>query len=374
MKKNFWKILSLILCLVMVFSLVACSGGAETPEESEEEAPSGTALDEGAGTVTDESVDEETGFDGTIAFGYIEFELGEFRTNVWEGMQKACEERGYTVEFGMTDGDATKQRSYTEAFINQGVDVMVDFYCNPETGAAMTKLCNDADVFMISIDCDYGEGSYFFGTNNKGCAEINGKSLGEYAKANWDGKIDKFIRVWSETSGEVIGWRTEGGYDAMATVLPEYADKKADVLSEIITDRDNLVTRQHAVDWVTMNPDAEHVAVITLCDPHSQIVDEAVRSVGAEDKFAIASCNCDLMFLQQLIELKGETGWYSSINFRPWNYGNLICNLAEKLMMGEEQPHQTFFDLPVCTYENIDEMFPEVWEEYATAEQKAERA
>lgn len=369
MKRNLLKIMSLVLCLVMVFSLVACGtktddGGASAAAASKEpaaEASVGTKVIEGDDT------DEETGWEegDTMKIGYTVGNEPEFQTRVHNSLQKACDERGYDLMIGVHGGDQTKQRSYVETYINAGAQIHMDFASQKEIGAALTEICTDAGVYMIGIDGNYGEPAFYFGTNNPQCGINNGTILGEWVKANWDGKVDFFVRLSNPDWSELLQSRTNTGWDAFCEVLPEYKDKKDTVLVETVyVNSDETVTQQNVRDWFTKQDKAVTSAWIGLSDNSMMVAVTQIKALGKEKQTVCASNDCIAAFLEQLIQSKGETCWISSLNFRPDNYGPLLCNLAEKILVDASKvEQQTFFDLPGCNYDNVEEMFPEKWAE-----------
>ena len=358
------KFLSLILALVMVFSLVAC--GAKTEEEEVSEAPVATEIpSDEVEIVTGDTVEEnaET-VDALSIIGYTVNQEPEFQTRVRTGLQAACDERGYELKIGVYGGDTTKQRAFVEAFINAGAQVCMDFASNAEIGAALAELCDAAGVFMIGVDGDYGEPAYYFGTNNPLCATNNGIILAEWVRDNWEGKVDKFVRFNNPEYAPILQSRTEGGWDAFCSVLPEYAEKKDEVYEEVFVNADSLISQQNVRDWFTKQDDAVTSAWIALSDNDIMVAVTEIDSMGKTKDTVCVGNDCTQVFLEQLIVKGTETCWVSSLNFRPDNYGKLLVKLAEDLMTDAESvPYMTSFDLPGCNVTNVQEMFPEKYAE-----------
>ncbi|MBE5759948.1 MAG: hypothetical protein E7332_08010 [Clostridiales bacterium] len=359
------KILSLILALVMVFSLVAC--GTKTEEEApEEEAPVATEIPEEEIEIQEGGVVEENEetTDALTLIGYTVSSEPEFQTRVRTSLQAACDERGYDLKIGVHGGDTTKQRAFVEAFINAGAEVCMDFASNSEIGAALAELCDASGVFMVGIDGDYGEPAFYYGTNNPLCATNNGTILGEWVRDNWEGKVDKYVRFSNPEWPPILQARTEGGWDAFCKVLPEYADKKDDVFCEVFVNADDLVTQQNVRDWFTKQDDAVTSAWISLSDNSLMVAVTEIESLGKAGQTVCVSNDCIAAFLEQLI-IKGEdTCWVSSLNFRPDNYGKGLVKLAEDLVTDAESvPYMTSFELPGCNINNVQEMFPEKYAE-----------
>jgi len=372
MKKNLLKVLCLVLVLAMVFSFVACGKAEEktedkTEEKTEEAGPGKKSEDYKPEDVTivDGNDDLTTEFDGKISIGYTVSSEPEFQTRVRTSLQAVCEEKGYELNVGVYGGDQTKQRSLIESYLNAGADIIMDFASNAEIGAALTELCTEAGKYMIGIDGDYGEPAFYFGTNNPLCATNNGHILGEYVRDNWDGKVDKFVRFSNPEWPPILQSRTEGGWDAFCEILPEYADKKDEVyVDTVYVASDDLVTQQNVRDWFTQQPDDVTSAWIALSDNSIMVAVSEIEALGKDKQTCCAANDCIGAFLEQLIQKKGETCWFSSLNFNPDNYGKLLVKLSEDIMLDASKvPHMTSFDLPGCNYSNVAEMFPEKYAE-----------
>jgi ABC-type sugar transport system substrate-binding protein len=369
--KNLLKVLSLVLVLAMVFSFVACAKAEEKAEEKTEEKTEDITEKKSEDysaedvTIVDANNIEESTFDGKISIGYTVSSEPEFQTRVRTSLQAVCEEKGYEINIGVYGGDQTKQRSFVESFLNAGADICMDFASNAEIGAALTSLCVDAGKYMIGIDGDYGEGSFYFGTNNPLCATNNGHILGEYVRDNWDGKCDKFVQFTNPEWPPILQSRTDGGWDAFCEILPEYADKKDEVfVNTVYVAGDDLVTQQNVRDWFTQQADDVKSAWIGLSDNSIMVAVSEIEALGKDKQTCCCANDCIGAFLEQLIQRKGETCWFSSLNFNPDGYGPLLIKLCEDIMTDASAvPHMTSFDLPGCNYSNVAEMFPEKYAE-----------
>lgn len=109
------KALSLILVLMMMFSLAAC-GAKEEPAPEKEEAPKQEA-EAPAPEKEEKTIDSMVYMCATTD--------NEYFVNVAEGCQKFCDEKGISFEFIGANYDAAEQYSQMENFMSKGVDAFI---------------------------------------------------------------------------------------------------------------------------------------------------------------------------------------------------------------------------------------------------------
>ena len=107
------KVLSLILVLMMMFSLAAC-GAKEEPAPEKEEAPKQEAE---APATEEKTIDSMVYMCATTD--------NEYFINVAEGCQKFCDEKDISFEFIGANYDAAEQYSQMENFMSKGVDAFI---------------------------------------------------------------------------------------------------------------------------------------------------------------------------------------------------------------------------------------------------------
>ncbi len=244
------RIVSLLLALIMMFSVVAVFSGCssdETPADTTEEQPQDTTdtqddteedSTETSGlheiyTVTDRNslsglvspdVEDRSGIDKALPTETksdltVAFSIGqmgsEFFTIMLESAQARCEEYGYEFIWTNADSSVDKQIADVESFIAQGVDVIILNPNDTGTMATVVKDAVDAGIVVIGCGTDFDPSVPVVTSilaNNYWGGWYSGLYMGEYF-ADWDcvntacilGMMGHNIDE-SRTEGMMAGW------------------------------------------------------------------------------------------------------------------------------------------------------------------------
>ena len=146
MKKSVWSMLAALLVLVAMMALVACGGGATTPEATvEEPAAEEPAAEEPA---AEEPAAELTGKVGIVLPTQDEPRWEQDETRFREALEAA----GYEVEILFSQGDSARERQNVEDLITQGIQVLIITPHDGTAAAAAAEAARDAGVKVISYD------------------------------------------------------------------------------------------------------------------------------------------------------------------------------------------------------------------------------
>ena len=177
------KLIAMLLALVMVLSLVACSSGqpaADAPADAP--AADAPAADEGYTIAMLPKFKGENYFDGC----YV-------------GAQKAADELGVTLVYdGPNQSEATnaKQVEILEGFIAAGVDAIVVSPCDAEGIVPTLKKAQDAGIVVTTFDADAPAEARAFYVNAATAADIGKGLVDALAKSLADqGWKDEACRV-----------------------------------------------------------------------------------------------------------------------------------------------------------------------------------
>lgn len=125
------KVLAVLLAMVMVFSLAACSSG-----------------DSGDG-----GSDEGSADDGAVKVGLLTYSLGEeFGVDTLSGMQKVADAQGWSLEAPDPAGDLQKQISQLEDMIQKKMDVVVIAPIDASAIVPYLQEAKDAGVKIVNYD------------------------------------------------------------------------------------------------------------------------------------------------------------------------------------------------------------------------------
>jgi len=192
----------LVIVLIVAALIIAVSGctaaatTAETTAAAVTTAAATTAAAETTAAATEAAKVWKIGFNNYA-------DSHEFCAKVSKGIRDEAAKAGVELEYTEAMMDGAKMVANTQTLIDKGCDLIIDFNWIPEVGATMLKMCNDADVKLISMDTIY-EGTYYFGANSY----IAGQVLGEAV-----GHGDEGLALIHDLAHEVTGQiRGAGGY------------------------------------------------------------------------------------------------------------------------------------------------------------------
>jgi ribose transport system substrate-binding protein len=183
-------------------------------------------------------------------------------------------------------GDPAKSLQNAELMIQQGVDFGIHLVLFPDVAERIAKLFDRRGIpqLFYAVAPAKTKKPYLvlpdFGTG----MEI-GRYLGQYAKANWGGKVDKVVLMGQKQTGAISEYRTGGGRAGIESVLGKLPDDKVVTLDG---GGGLLEESQRAMaDWLTANPEPRNILVVGFADTLAVGAVRALEAAG-RDKTAAA--------------------------------------------------------------------------------------
>lgn len=180
------KIIALFLALIMVFSLVACTSGAETTTETKTPAET-TGSTETTSTEAPAETEAKGGY--TVAM-LPKFKGENYFDGCYKGAQQAADDLGITLVYdGPNQSEATnaKQVEILEGFIAAGVDCIIVSPCDAEGIVPTLQKAKDNGIKVITFDADAPAEAREFYVNAATAADI-GKGLVDAAVKDLEAK------------------------------------------------------------------------------------------------------------------------------------------------------------------------------------------
>ena len=286
------KVLTLIMSLMMVASLAACSSGTSTTEE----APKEEAATEEAAT-TEASGDAVTYKVGVTIYKFDDNFMTSYR-NQFVKCFKTLETD--TVKYAVTtvDGknDAATQSQQVDDFITQGYDVVIVNPVMPSAADTILDKCVDADIPCIFINREPSEeimtsceGTDFEGklTYVGADARQSGRMQGEIiadlenkGDINGDGKL-QYVMVVGDPENVDAQYRTQFS-------IEQYLESSGLEVDKLVEERG--MWDQAKGQEITANALAQHgdKIEVVFCNNDGmalgakQAIDEAGRTVGED--------------------------------------------------------------------------------------------
>ncbi|NLJ70313.1 MAG: sugar ABC transporter substrate-binding protein [Clostridiaceae bacterium] len=189
MKNKTKKLLSIVLCMIILFAMSACGSSKKDPEpketeaaeeavkEKETDADATEAEKDSTEDEDEESAEAEESSDD-LTFGYIAYQMSD----IWneyssKAFEYAAKQHGVEVVVLDSQNDIAQSVSAMESLIQQEVDGISIFPISPEQAAQLIKMANEADIpitvenidvadvvdesqYVAAVGCVYGDIGY----------------------------------------------------------------------------------------------------------------------------------------------------------------------------------------------------------------------
>jgi simple sugar transport system substrate-binding protein len=260
------KILSVLLCAVMVSSLlVGCGGKTDDtkPEETKKVAENDTKDSEYTVVVMPK----------LVGIPYF--------TQTGEGATKAGEELGVNVIYnGPTVGDAAEQVKMLEDYITQGVDAIC---VAPNDAAALDpvlKKAKEAGILILDWDTEATKDLV-----DASIHQIDDKELGEHLAI----KMVEYMGVEEGEYAIVTGALSASNLNAWIQYAKAYMEEKYPniklVTDPIATDESQSVALSKTKDLLKAYPELDGIIAVSTPAPIGSA--QAVAELGLQDKVSV---------------------------------------------------------------------------------------
>lgn len=247
------KFLALLLAMVMVLALVACSGN-QTPSTS---APKDTKPADT--TPATESKPADTASDGDIVIGMSMNALDEYQTEWYGYLQEAADAAGIKIIMTNAEGKVDKQLSDIESLIANNCDVIVIRASDSAGVVSGFEACAEAGIPTI----DSGFGSDYQDTLKILSSQVFLCNLqADYCLQWLDEHPDETLKcgyIWGVQGVS----STQDRYDGWHDKLMENANGRAEILAEKVCNWSATETMAAVEDWVQAYPEMNCIVAMS---------------------------------------------------------------------------------------------------------------
>ena len=342
------KIISVLLVISLaIIAFAGCNSSAPAAESTPAETPA----------VESTPDQPETPAGKTWKIGFNNYmDSHEFCAKVSQGIREACEEYGVELLYSEAQMDGQKMIANTQSFIDQGVDLIIDFNWVPEIGATMLKMCQDAGVELISMDTIY-EGTYYFGANSYVAGEVAGEYLAQKIKENWGGDLDAFVGMYYMGGGDIVADRVIGCIDKLKTSGINMPDDDMILILDAGASDQAQTARKIVTDFLTEHPDFQHVAFAANNDETGVGIFAGIEMSNRLENCYAVTTGGDTPFREHL-QGGGGDSWICSTAFTPELYGEQVIPMAIDILEGKDVPMEVFLNHFPLTKDNVLEYYP----------------
>ncbi len=279
--------------------------------------------------------------DDQVVIGYYGIDSTQaFFKDVYDGLEAACEEKGYKLEAQFTNYDPIKRRSAYDQFKSMGVDVIIDGNAMGDIIMPFAEESIEDEIPYIGLHVDLPEPCYTYGTANSDMGAAVGTYIGQMVKDEWDGKVDLIVLVGTFTTGPEITERLTSAVPALGEFVE---DVDSIPVVEVDADAgDTQAVYQQVMDVMTANPDKK-IVLFGQTDDMANAAFSAVETAGRGEDVMGTGSDCSAVatdyFKAAVDEENLTVPWRGSIYLGAINYGKALVDIVEKITTGEEVPY-----------------------------------
>lgn len=350
MKKR-W--LSLVVLSVLTMTVLSGCGGSGKDEAKEdpaqqktEEAGQGDS-EEGKSEAKEETAEEQASGDETYDVGYIVSNMShEWYQNVCGGAERRAEDKNVNLSISDAAMDSSKQISYAENYISQGVDALIITPVDPSALSSVTVLAEEAGIPLIAEASKFDGMSGFVGITDFDAAEHIGEWMAQYAK---DNSIEMNILIVGQPVYEACRDRVDGfksGLDkaGAAYTIAQEVDGNG-------TKEDSLAV---ATDALTAHPEVN--VIFGINDNSSTGAMNAYIEHGLdESKLTVLGFGFEGSVGRDA--LLSDSPYKAAVGMFPDYVGAAIIDVAKMASAGEEIPEVYSTPTTVITKDNFAEYY-----------------
>ncbi|MFV0528963.1 MAG: substrate-binding domain-containing protein [Lachnospiraceae bacterium] len=335
------KLVSAILCLALMISMVACSGGTSAGDSSDNAGTDTASSDEATQTEDEEIV---------IAL-MMKSLASEWNQNIESSLETLGEEKGFKVLTFDADGDSATQLDQLNDAINQGVDAIFMHIADEGIAQAAAEIAADAGIPMIgeSLPLKDEDGNWLIPCvvlDAAGCGTV----ASDWVAENWEStevdlsdtsKVGVIFVTNTLTENAVL--RHEGAMTELKAKMPEIPEENyyiADISASSDDYIDGGYTETGAV--LAAHPDMTSWIIIGVQDDYALGACRAIEEAGAADTSILVSLGGE----QAIPEWEGGTTkpWYATVYYTAMDFTEPVVDGLLSVVNNEATLEEVYSD------------------------------
>lgn len=273
------KLIALCLALLMAFTLAACGGGAEPPEEPDtaEPAPMPDSEAEEPAPEPEEAADNE------IVVAGVVFQDDQFMNMLTKGYEDAAADAGVKILTDNTNNDQAKETELINTYVAQGVDGLAIAPLSADASVAALRAADEQGmkIALTNINLTHADFivSGYTSDDYTNCYLVGQEAAGMIKEKHGDETVKIAIVQFKSLLPDQSGARVEGYLAALDENGVKY---------EIVADQDAWMqdtALETASAILTAHPDIQ--VIITVNDGGTIGSTMAVQQAGLSDQVMV---------------------------------------------------------------------------------------
>ena len=294
----------------------------------------------------------EPGSGEGLKIGYVS--LGDsipFVKIVSDGIAEQAQIAGAELVFCDSELDAAKALDCVKNLALQGVQGYLQFQISEAAAAEICAAGPQVPVIAVDIHQQPCEVA-FLGADNTRAGNVIGEAVGNFVKDNFDCQYDSLVLMTALAAGEVITLRSDGTIEGFTNVCGDPINYEVVDVPSIAIDE----ARTKFTDYLTTQPEAKRIIVMTLNDDMALGALAAAQNAGRADQVYIGAHGGDPSAWR---EVRCNPNWIADVAYFPERYGSVGIPAIIDLIKGKEVPHDLFINHQALTKDNILDLYPE---------------
>ena len=270
------KLITLLLALVMVFALVACSSKTEAPAATEEPAKTEEPT-------TEAPAAEEPAADEEITVAGIVFQDDQFMNMLTKGYVDAANDAGVKILTDNTNNDQAKETELINTYLSQGVKGLAISPLNGDASVAALKAADEQGMKIALTNINLSDADFIvagYTSDDFNNCYLVGKEAAEIIKEKFgDQKLNIAIVQFKSLLPDNSGNRVKGYFAAL---------DEAGIQYDIVADQDAWLqdtALETASGILTAHPEVN--VIITVNDGGTIGSVMAVQNAGLSDQILV---------------------------------------------------------------------------------------
>lgn len=274
----------------------------------------------------------------------------QFPAEVTASLRREADRLG-TIELLVLDNRYSPKAALRNAdlFIKDQCDLIIEFQTDETVAPIISAKYREAKIPLIAMEIPH-PGAVYFGANNYEAGLIGGRTLGRWARDQWNGQVEEIVMLELPRAGSVPRARLVGTVMGIREVLPGLEECPVIYLDGDGRFEESLkATRKH----LRLTPPRKTL-ISGINDASALGALRAYEEAGRDGQCAVMGQNASPEARE---ELRRPSRFIGSVAYFPERYGDQVLKLASDILAHKATPPAVFVSHRLINAKNVDTVY-----------------